>query len=312
MKKKLSILIALVMAISLCLTPAVALAQVGLTGGSYENTLNLENKDAAWAIKPGDGIGGTLGYNSAGTTFDWGLDAHGIADGSYALIYYADFSGARFGTWGGNNPGAVIATVTASGNIISTSGSVNLAMDLPCPFDANQFEHDYSGTPDFYTVTDVDGHAHGAKIWLVPTSALTGGTSLPVTAWPPTDNWLFETDLVWYDDTDVTSNVVAITVSPTTINFGILTPGQTGIGGNVTVTNSGNVPIDVTVPGMAAGNVFHNLHLDANFASAYTASLGATELLLGQVVVAVTLPVPVDYVPLGPEIGTLVFIATSQ
>jgi len=306
MKKKISFLIALVMAISLCLTPAVVQAQsVSLGGAVYTNTLMLENKNpSTWAIIGGDNIGGILGYNAAGSTFDWGLQAQGIADGTYALIYYADYSGDRFGTWGGDNPGAVISnTIVATGGTILTGGSIDLGMDLPCPPDANQFEHSYAGSPDFYS------NAHGAKIWLVPVAALTGGSTLPVTAWPPTDNWLFETDLIWYDDTDVVSNVLAISVNPIAINFGILTPGQTGGPVNVTVTNIGDVPTDVTAPGMAAGNVFFNLLLNNNSPSNYTANLplpGNTD------VVAVSLPVPSNYVPIGPETGTLVFIATQS
>jgi len=304
LKKKLSILIALGLAISMLVVPMIAqAAPVGLTGGVYTNTLTLENKDSSWAIIKSDGIGGTLGYNAVGSTFDWGLQATGITDGTYALIYYADYSGDRYGTWGGDSPGAVIATVTATSGVISTSGSVDLGMDLPCPPDANQFEHDYSGTPDFYA------NAHGAKIWLVPTSALTSGTALPVTAWPPTNDWLFETDLIWYDDTDVVSNILAITVAPTAIDFGVLIPGQTSSGYTVRVTNSGDVPTDVTATAGPATSVYAYLALDGSSVNAYTASL---PLPTDYADTVVTLPVPSHWVPIGAETGTLTFIATQS
>ena len=122
-----------------------------------------------------------------------------VEDTEYALIYYADFGGDRFGDWGGNNPGAVIAIETADSlGSISMSGSPNLDMNLPCVPDANIDEHDYSGAPDFYL------NAHGAKLWLVPTSDLTEDITLPVL---PLDGWnpegiFFETDLIHYEDTN--------------------------------------------------------------------------------------------------------------
>lgn len=300
MKKKLSIMFALVLVASLCLVPAVASAEsVGLAGGVYDSTLILENKEGfgatgAWTIKSDD-IGGTLGYNASGPEFVWGLEAKVLTSGTYALIYYADMPN-RFVDWGGDNPGKHIATVTAnSEGVISASGSKELNMDLPCPPDANQFEIDYS--EEYNT-------AHGAKIWLVPTSDYTAPALI---AWNP-ESYLFETDLIWYDDTEVESNVLAITVNPTNINFGILTPGMIGVGGDVTVANDGNVPITVTTLDMATDNVFKFLKLGGDWADNYTKELPVTENDL----VAVTLHVPGSYDQTGAETGTLTFIATSQ
>jgi hypothetical protein len=298
-------MIALVLALSLCLVMAVpALAdggEVTLSTGVYTNKLDLENKDPSdWKIKT-DGIGGTLGYNASGSNFVYGVEATGLAVScDYALIYYADFSGDRYGTWGGNNPGAVIGYGTSnSDGDLTMSGSPNLCMDLPCPPDANQFEHDYSGDPDYYT------NAHGAKIWLIPKSALSSGV-LPVQAWPPDDTWLFETDLITYDDIDVDSTILEITVDPASLDFGILTPGDTGTGG-LTVTNTGGEPADVAAS--VASGVFDYLQLDSGAVGAWGTNLPWMNTYVD---VVVTLPVPGDYTPTGPETGTLTFTATPS
>jgi len=123
-----------------------------------------------------DDIWGKLDYNSMGATFDYTFEAQGLKkDGTYYLIYYAD-------PWKGDHPGAVIATLTATGgNIASISGSTELNMDLPGPTDAN--------------------YLLGAKIWLVPSSDYNPDTK-QMTAWNEED-YLYETHLIWYNDTDV-------------------------------------------------------------------------------------------------------------
>jgi hypothetical protein len=123
------------------------------------------------------GTYGELKYNTKGPTFDYTFKAYKLtATTQYSLIYYAD-------PWPGNHPGALIATFTTdgSGNIVSTSGSVELNMDLPAPGDAN-----YPG---------------GAKIWLVPSSDYEAATKSMI-AWNP-DSYLFEFSLIKYDDIDV-------------------------------------------------------------------------------------------------------------
>jgi len=159
--------------------------------------LVLENKDSTtWQVIGDDGICGKLFYNAAGDEFEYIFCGCGLdADTDYSLIYYADFED-RFNVWGGNNPGALIAEMTTDGcGSVFKAGSVDLGMDLPSEPDANIDTHDYSDAPDYYA------HAHGAKIWLVPSDCLTGGTDLPVIVWAPY-RFLFETDLITYDDTD--------------------------------------------------------------------------------------------------------------
>lgn len=305
MKKKIGLILAtLVLVMSVIAIPVAASENesVGVSVGVYDSVMQLENKVVSettpWQIID-DEIGGTLGYNAVGSTFVFGIEAFGLSDGNYSLIYYADYSGDRFGEWGGDNPGAVIGAFDSVGGVLTGSGDVELNMDLPEPPDANQWEHDY-------TVSDGYAHAHGAKIWLVPTSSLTSGL-MPLQAWPPTNDWLFETDLIWYDDTDIDNTIVSISVDTSDINFGIAQPGDIVNGGNIVVTNDGNCPVTVEAS-VTGGGVFDYLKLNSADVSSYTASLfiGAKDTI------SVTLEIPSSYVPQGAETGSLNFEAYVQ
>jgi len=304
-RKFVSVLLATVLILTTCLVlavPVMAADSVGLGAGVYDATLELDNKTDAWGLTPGDTIGATLGYNYSSSEFTWGLEGEVLlAETTYALIYYADMPD-RFVDWGGDNPGALIALVTSDVNgMISESGAVNLGMDLPCPPDANQFELDYSGAPDNYA------NAHGAKIWLVP------ATYLP-TQWPNDGGWmtwsaeivdniLFETDLITYDDADEISSVVSISVDPTNIDFGILTPGDTGTA-TITLT-SGNTPINVTTFGTLT-EPFASLTLNSLAYAAYTNGIDADD----SESVPVLFTVPSSYTPVGEANATMTFIAS--
>ncbi len=162
-------------------------------------TLVLEDKDSNWNVIP-DMMQGTLTYNTTGQSFTGTFEADGLAViTDYALIYYAD-KDPRFQEWGGANPGAVIAILLSNG-----SGSINAAintdlnMDLPSSPDWNinpspNYCDGNNGKDDYNTCA-------GAKIWLVPTSDLTGGSNLPLVSWNPS-TYLFETDLINYNDTN--------------------------------------------------------------------------------------------------------------
>jgi len=146
-------------------------------------SLVLENKTGApdWQIlDESNNIKATLTYNMTSPTFDYSLTGKAPLVGTkYCLIYYAD-------PWPGN--GVLIGCgKTASNNrSISFSGSVDLGIDLP----------------DWGTYAD-ENHPEGAKIWLVTASDYNGGTegNGSMTAWNP-DDYLFETGLITYDDTD--------------------------------------------------------------------------------------------------------------
>ena len=134
--------------------------------------LSLENKHGdGWFITV-DNTYGALEFNKCGTPFAFNLTAQGLTPGTdYSLIYYAD-------GWPGNNPGGLIwSGMTDVDGKINTSGSKDLGINLPDPADAN--------------------HPVGAKIWLIPSSAYNAGTN-SVTAWPYTQMWLFEHNLINY------------------------------------------------------------------------------------------------------------------
>lgn len=317
MKKLVSVLFALVLGVGLSLVAATPVA-------AYGSSLTLENKDAGWSVI-NDTTQGTLLYNPTGLQFDFRFNATGLElDTEYSLIYYADKPD-RFVNWGGDNPGALIANFTTdgSGDIAPTSGSVELNMDLPCYPDANIAEISYCGAPDYYT------NCHGAKIWLVPT------TYLPVD-WPNDGSWmnwnadivskiLFETNLITYDDTgssvSLTANVpdiVAISVNPTSIDFGTLLPGQTSSVEQVTVTNIGTHTVDVDASASGSALFCANLMLKNEPKDWTDWSVGTPwyKIVEGLAMtqsdgVKAKLSVPSDYTPGGSETATLIFEATA-
>jgi len=147
--------------------------------GPTSNSLLLENKETnAWNPVIGDGIWGVLKWSGDGNTFNYSLKAVGLDDNlEYSLIYYAD-------PWPGNNPGLLIDSGTPIGGQLLLSQDKDLGLDLPEPGDAN--------------------YPTGAKIWLIP-SDYYSGTS--VIGWPaasdePPAGWLFEYNLIKYDDLD--------------------------------------------------------------------------------------------------------------
>ena len=191
---------------------------------TYDSSLSLENKDGSWVVIP-DGIVGTLDFNSSGAEFEYSFSATGLeASTEYSLIYYADEPD-RFVDWGGANPGTLIATFTTDGTgaIAATAGSTELNMSLPCPPDANIAINNYC--PEYTT-------CYGAKIWLVPSDCY---SEPAVTTWSPS-RFLFETDLIYYTDTDIVTvtaticeDVVGCSVSPNTIDFGYVTAGACNV-----------------------------------------------------------------------------------
>jgi len=179
-------------------------------GGDQANVGHLElrqkNPDT-WEVVE-DGASGMLTYNLSGSTFEFKFEGEGLEpDTEYSLIYYADRED-RFVEWGGDNPGALIGSSTSdTDGEIEIEGSVNLredldplGMDLPHPDDANAYYWNYADEGDPNYTGDGYANAHGAKIWLVPSSAYDAG-AYRVDSWEP-ESFLFETDLINFDDTD--------------------------------------------------------------------------------------------------------------
>src|SRR3989338_7080590 len=133
--------------------------------------LELENKDTAWNIV-NDGRYGSLSFVTAKATFDYDLMVRGMnANTGYSLIYYPD-------PWPGAGGFNLCSFTTDNDGSANTSGDVDLNADLPIATDAN---------------------GEGAKLWVVLSSDWSGGQ---MTGWNPSE-YLFEENLVAYDDTDV-------------------------------------------------------------------------------------------------------------
>ncbi len=172
-------------------------------------TLVLENKEIGsgvcgaetWNII-NDNMQATLTFDTVNPEFDYDFEATGLGmETEYALVYYADYD-PRFNMWGGDNPGAIIEIFTTDQNgYYSSSRSIDLGMNLPTEPDWN-----INPTPDYCDCHNGhDDYVHckgGAKIWIVPTSHLTNGDSLPMVSWDMS-KYLFETDLITYFDCNI-------------------------------------------------------------------------------------------------------------
>jgi len=316
MRKLVSVLLTVAVVLGLSLVAATPVA------AQDDPILILENKYSSnWTVIE-DGIQGTLVYFSTGPEFKFKFNATGLTSSTnYSLIYYADKPD-RFVEWGGDNPGALIANFTTdgSGDIAATSWqSVELNMDLPCHPDANIDEYDYSGPPDNYT------HAHGAKIWLVPTVYLPAN-------WPNDGAWmnwnativseiLFETDLISYTDTgssvSLTAEVldiVAISVDPASIDYGTLLPGDTSDTKIANVTNIGTHTVDVDAE--VVGDTLFEDNLQLVLSSSWTPGPTWLDVITGLAMgkfknVSTRLVVPLTYTPSGTETSTLIFTASA-
>jgi len=143
-------------------------------------SLTLENKNpTTWDPVLSDDIGGTLTYNTSGSTFDYNFAGKvpQVSTG-YCLIYYAD-------PWPGDgmthNTGMDIECKASDGSgDLTLAGNAELNTDLPNLDDQN--------------------HPGGAKLQVVLESDY-DKSSHKMTGWNPT-KYLFEMNLITYDDTD--------------------------------------------------------------------------------------------------------------
>jgi len=232
------VLMALALVASFALVPAV------VNANGYDSTLDLTSKDpTTW--EPTTAMKATLNYKASSPTFDFEIvNATGLEPTTeYSLIYYAN-------PWPGNHPGALLGGPWLGSVIMANViGSVNLDMSLPTPPDSNMAVP-HNVPPDNYF------HAYGAKIWLIPSSDYDGSG---LTAWNP-DDYLYETDLIQYTDTDLSTGsggiaitttitepvtTIGLTVSPPSIPFGDVDVGTCSPVEVITLTNTGTVPIKV-------------------------------------------------------------------
>jgi hypothetical protein len=243
MRKIWSLIVVVAVMLAMVIIPATASAI------SPDGAVILDNKDSSTWERIDDGTIGALSFYSTGSTFVFGFTATGLAtEMPYSLIYYAN-------PWPGNNPGKLIwSGVSDQSGVIDYSGSVDLGMNLPTPPDSNMVV-DHSGSPDYYV------HPFGAKIWLVPSADYDANTNSMI-AWHP-ENYLFETDLINYIDTNVSdehsgsvslsatitepaADIGVTVVSPSSIAFGEVELYDCVAGTPVVLQNTGNVPIKIT------------------------------------------------------------------
>ncbi len=109
-----------------------------------------------------------------------------------------------------------------------------------------------------------------------------------------------------------TPTITAINVDPTSIDFGTVNPGDVVSGDNITVENIGTVKVDVDAD-LNLGTVFDYLQLNGAYSTGY---LGHWDIIKGllpntEKVVTTQLVVPSTYSAQGSETTTLVFEATA-
>ena len=148
-----------------------------MASGKSNAELYLYEKDpTTWQIVE-DGARGKLRYNLSGDEFKYKFKGHKLESKTdYSLIYYPEPQ--TTWPWGVT---IIDGGVTNKGGKIKLAGSVDLRMDLDGPAD----EYNPDG---------------GAKIWLVLTADINALSQLE--GWNPTE-YLFENNLIKYDDTDV-------------------------------------------------------------------------------------------------------------
>ncbi|MCD6550483.1 hypothetical protein J7K24_02985 [bacterium] len=144
---------------------------IQIKGEQLHQARVLENKEGAepWKLILGDGIQGTLTYKVKSPTFDFTFSGKApLANHKYYLIAGGTPSGS---SW---DPDTEIASFTTDGNgNFDISGNVELNKDLK-----------------------------DAKVWAVPEENW-NGTEVTWSNWPGcVTNFLWETGLIWYEDTD--------------------------------------------------------------------------------------------------------------
>jgi hypothetical protein len=186
MKKSLMIVLVTLLLVSLVAAPALAGKGGGGNGGggkgggkkngpsgnSNVGHLYLYEKDPTTWDPVEEGAWGKMQYRLSGPKFDFVFNGHGLEpDFEYTLLYYPD-------PWPGSG------LICLGDGVVNEFGDVHVANevdtgDLPSEADENE----------------------GAKIWLVLTTDVDCDGRLMV-GWNPTE-YLFEADLIAFDDTDV-------------------------------------------------------------------------------------------------------------
>ena len=172
------VILALIVLLIGTLTIGVLAGKTGQAGKSNTAHLYLYEKDAGWIIVE-DGAWGKMKYNLSGETFDFVFNGHGLEPGfDYTLIYYPD-------PWPGSGLICLGSATANNGGNVHIADSVEIDTDLPIEADEND----------------------GAKIWLVLSEDF--DCSDGWFAWNPAE-YLFEENLITFDDTDVEQQLLEL------------------------------------------------------------------------------------------------------
>lgn len=256
LKKKLSILVALVMAISLCLVPAAVQAAdpVYPTVGSCPTdiTIDLVGDSVMWtididmALAPiGNGhIGYGLVISLDGVHPAFQIHGNDGTDANYAWgthLYSAYVDGWHTGDT--NTPVSDLGWVEATGERYIVDGH----------YDDDHMSVDSAGNPDgIFTIAIDKANLAPEFYWAVAVMANTSDTHYP-DAWAmwSGDASGFETVTLPGAATDLSAtvpvppeHVIGISVDQTAIGFGSINPGDSSAARTVTVTNTGNIAED--------------------------------------------------------------------
>jgi hypothetical protein len=170
----------------------------GQSGKSNTGHLYLREKDPATWEMVDDGAWGKMKYNLSGPEFGFVFNGHGLEpEEEYTLIYYPD-------PWPGTGLICLGSGVADEDGNVHIKESVDTG-DMPADSDEND----------------------GAKIWLVLSGDVDCDDDDPqIVGWQP-EEYLFEYDLITFDDTDDTDDD-EVTVLPAP-------------GGNSATTTWGNI-----------------------------------------------------------------------
>lgn len=139
---------------------------ITLYGEQLKGTVVLENKDntsSPWRVVAEDDYMGTLTYKVKGPEFDYSFTGKAPLANTTYVLAAGYDGGTNVDTYLGE------ATTDSSGNI-NFSGSVEL-----------------------------NKNKENVKVWLLPKTNWNDGTIV----WSQMDKWLWETGLIWYEDTDL-------------------------------------------------------------------------------------------------------------
>ncbi|KKL27252.1 hypothetical protein LCGC14_2387010, partial [marine sediment metagenome] len=141
---------------------------------------NVNFEEDVWTLISGDEV--TIDYSVTGNEFSAEITDN-VKEG-YELVYYKDNSD-RF-----NSPASAIPISEVTGN-------------LPYEDDQNNDEYDYCETGEYST-------CHGAKIWYVPSNAITNGDL----DWSRANEFYYETSLIQYNSDGIITIYDSLGITP--------------------------------------------------------------------------------------------------